>query len=125
VAEYLAQHSLVEWVRYPGLKQDTAHEQATKYFKKGFGGVVVFGIKGGINAGKKFIESLKLISHVSSVGEVRSLAIHPASTTHSQLTEQQQQQGGITADLIRLSVGIEHSDDIIEDIEQSLVASQQ
>lgn len=120
VAEFLKTHRKVNWVRYPGLEDDPSYPVAKKYLKKGFGGMVVFGIKGGREAGEKFINSLKLISHLANVGDAKTLAIHPASTTHSQLSEEDQLKGGITPDLIRLSIGIEHVDDIIEDIDQAL-----
>jgi O-acetylhomoserine (thiol)-lyase len=119
VAVYLKDHPKVDWVRYPGLKDDPSYPVASRYLKKGFGGMVVFGIKGGMNAGKKFIESLALFSHLANVGDAKSLALHPSSTSHSQLTEEQQKAGGLTPDLIRLSIGIEHIDDIIEDLEQA------
>ncbi|MBN1797733.1 MAG: O-acetylhomoserine aminocarboxypropyltransferase/cysteine synthase [Spirochaetales bacterium] len=120
VAEYLKKHPKVAWVRYPGLKDDPSYPVAGKYLKKGFGGMVVFGIKGGKAAGEKFINSLSLISHLANVGDAKSLAIHPSSTTHSQLSEKQQLEGGITPELIRLSIGIENIDDIIKDIEHAL-----
>jgi O-acetylhomoserine (thiol)-lyase len=120
VAEYLKKHPKVEWVRYPGLKDDPAYPVASKYLKRGFGGMVVFGIKGGFKAGSAFINNLKLISHLANVGDAKSLAIHPASTTHSQLSEEQQRAGGITPELIRLSIGIENVNDIISDIEQAI-----
>jgi O-acetylhomoserine (thiol)-lyase len=120
VAEYLHQHEKVAWVRYPGLKDDSSHELAEKQFENGFGAVVVFGIKGGDAAGQKFINDLKLFSHLANVGDAKSLAIHPSSTTHSQLSEEQQAEGGITPDLVRLSVGIEHIDDLLEDLKQAL-----
>ncbi len=119
VADYLKGHSKVSWVRYPGLKEDPAHTVASRYLKNGFGGMVVFGIKGGIDAGMKFIEGLKLFSHLANVGDAKSLALHPASTSHSQLTEAQQAAAGLTPDLIRLSVGIETIDDIIGDLDQA------
>ena len=119
VAEYLKKHTKVLWVRYPGLKDDPAYPVAGKYLKKGFGGMVVFGVKGGKAAGEKFINSLKLFSHLANVGDAKSLALHPASTSHSQLSEQQQREGGLTPELVRLSIGIEYIDDIIADIEQS------
>ena len=119
VAKHLSEHPKVAWVRYPGLKNDPAYPVAQKYLKKGFGGMVVFGIKGGMNAGKKFIEKLTLFSHLANVGDAKSLALHPSSTSHFQLTEAQQKAGGLTAELIRLSIGIEHIDDIIEDLEQA------
>jgi O-acetylhomoserine (thiol)-lyase len=120
VANYLKNHARVAWVRYPGLKDDPAYAVASKYLKNGFGGMVVFGIKGGRPAGENFINSLKLISHLANVGDAKTLAIHPASTTHSQLTEKQQLEGDITPELIRLSIGIEHIDDIIKDLEKAL-----
>lgn len=120
VAQYLTDHPAVKWVRYPGLKQDPAYELASQKFENGFGGMVVFGIEGGREAGEKFINSLELISHLANVGDAKSLAIHPASTTHSQLSEDQQREGGITPDLIRLSVGIESIEDIHADLGQAL-----
>ncbi|MBN2332340.1 MAG: O-acetylhomoserine aminocarboxypropyltransferase/cysteine synthase [Deltaproteobacteria bacterium] len=122
IAHYLAEHPKVQWVRYPGLTTDPTYETASKQFKNGFGGMVVFGIKGGLEAGHRFIDNLKLISHVANVGDAKSLAIHPASTTHSQLSEAEQAAGGITPDLIRLSIGIETIDDIREDLAQALDA---
>jgi O-acetylhomoserine (thiol)-lyase len=124
VAVHLKEHQLVEWVRYPGLRDDKQHEMAKKYLKNGFGGMVVFGIKGGMESGRKFIDSLQLLSHLANVGDAKSLAIHSASTTHSQLSEEEQAAGGITPELVRLSIGIEHIDDILEDIDQALAASQ-
>jgi len=120
VAEFLSAHPNVSWVRYPGLKSDPTYKIATKYLKKGFGGMVVFGIKGGLEAGKRFIEKLKLFSHLANVGDAKSLAIHPATTTHSQLSSEDQIAAGITPDLIRLSIGIETIDDIIEDLDNAL-----
>jgi O-acetylhomoserine (thiol)-lyase len=120
VAEFLAVHKQVSWVKYPGLKDGDSYKIASKYLKKGFGGMVVFGIKGGIEAGKKFIEKLNLFSHVANVGDAKSLAIHPATTTHSQLSEQDQLSGNITPDLIRLSIGIENIDDILNDLKYAL-----
>jgi O-acetylhomoserine (thiol)-lyase len=119
VAQYLKNHSQVNWVRYPGLEHDPSHPVAKRYLKNGFGGMVVFGIAGGFDEGKKFVDNLKLISHLANVGDAKSLVIHPSSTTHSQLSEAQQKAGGLTPDLIRLSIGIEHVDDIIEDLEQA------
>ncbi len=119
VAHYLKANSNVEWVRYPGLEDDPAYPVARKYFNKGFGGMVVFGIKGGLAAGSKFVDSLELFSNLANVGDAKSLVIHPSSTTHSQLSEEQQKAGGITQDLIRLSIGIEHVDDIIADLDQA------
>lgn len=120
VARYLAAHPKVAWVRYPGLEGDRAHENARKQFTNGFGGMVVFGVCGNRDRGAEFINRLRLVSHLANVGDAKSLAIHPASTTHSQLTEAQQRSGGISPDLIRLSVGIEAFEDIREDLEQAL-----
>ena len=120
-AEFLKNHPRVKWVRYPGLKSDPSWGVASKYFKeKLFGGMVVFGIDNGLKGGKKFIDSLKLISHVANVGDIKTLAVHPASTTHSQMPEKEQEEAGLMPDLIRLSIGIEDIDDIIEDIDQAL-----
>ncbi len=123
VAQYLQKHPLVSWVRYPGLESDPAYPVAKKMLQNGFGGMVVFGIKGGAKAGGKFIDSLKLFSLVANVGDAKSLAIHPATTTHSQLTEFQQIDCGIAPELVRLSVGIEHIDDLLSDLNQALKAS--
>ncbi len=120
VAGFLKNHPRVRWVRYPGLEDDPAHPAASRQFKNGFGGMVVFGIEGGKAAGESFINNLRLISHLANVGDAKTLAIHPASTTHSQLSEEQQQGSGITPDLIRLSVGLECVEDILEDLEQAL-----
>ncbi|MDR1621513.1 MAG: O-acetylhomoserine aminocarboxypropyltransferase/cysteine synthase [Synergistaceae bacterium] len=120
VAEYLSTHPKVEWVRFPGLKKDPTYPTASKYLKKGFGGMVVFGVKGGVEAGARFIEALELFSHLANVGDAKSLALHPASTSHSQLTEEQQRAGGLPPELVRLSIGIEHIDDILADIENAL-----
>ncbi len=117
VAAHLESHAQVDWVRYPGLKNDPTHEVASKYLKNGFGSMVVFGIKGGYDAGVKFVDNLKLFSHLANVGDAKSLVLHPSSTSHSQLSEEQQASSGLTPDLVRLSVGIEHIDDIIEDLE--------
>jgi O-acetylhomoserine (thiol)-lyase len=120
VAQRLHDHPQVEWVRYPGLPDDPTHEVARRYLSRGYGGMVVFGIKGGLEAGSKFVNQLQLFSHLANVGDAKSLVIHPASTTHSQLSEAQQREGGITPDLIRLSIGLEHLDDILADLEQAL-----
>ncbi|MEI8350765.1 MAG: PLP-dependent transferase, partial [bacterium] len=120
VADYLKRHKSVAWVRYPGLVDDPSHAVARKVLSNGFGGMVVFGIKGGAEAGRKFIDNLKLFSLLANVGDAKSLAIHPATTTHSQLTETQQREGGISPELVRLSIGIEHIDDIRADLEQAL-----
>ena len=123
VAEYLERHPKVTWVKYPGLKSHPDYELAKKYFPKGAGAVLGFGIKGGAEAGKKFINSLQLLSHVANVGDAKSLAIHPASTTHSQLTPEQQLSAGVSPDFVRLSIGIEDIDDILWDIGQALAAA--
>lgn len=122
VAEYLKNHEAVEWVRFPGLADDPEYDRCQKYLKGKGGGMVVFELKDGSEAGQKFIESLKLFLHLANVGDAKSLAIHPATTTHSQLSAEQQLAAGISPGLIRLSVGIEHSDDIIEDLDQALAS---
>jgi len=119
VAKYLSSNPHVAWVRYPGLENDPAHPIASRYLKKGFGGMVVFGIKGGSAAGGRFVDSLNLFSHLANVGDAKSLVLHPSSTSHSQLSEAQQRAGGLTPDLIRLSIGIEHIDDILADLDQA------
>ncbi|MEI7707723.1 MAG: O-acetylhomoserine aminocarboxypropyltransferase/cysteine synthase family protein [Chlorobium sp.] len=120
VAEYLSQHPEVAWVRYPGLKNDPSHAKASKDLKNGFGGVVVFGVKGGYEAAVKIIDNIKLFSHLANVGDAKSLILHPASTSHSQLSSEQQLQSGLSPDLIRLSVGLEHPDDLIEALDEVL-----
>ncbi len=120
VAEYLKKHPRVSWVRYPGLKDDPAHSLASRYLKKGYGSVVVFGVKGGKSAGEKLINSVQLFSHLANVGDAKSLILHPASTTHAQVPEKDLEAGGITPDMLRLSIGIEDVQDIIEDLEQAL-----
>jgi O-acetylhomoserine (thiol)-lyase len=124
VARYLKEHPLVKWVTYPGLPDDPNHKLAAKYLKKGFGGILGFGIKGGLEAGKKFINSVKLFSHLANIGDAKSLVIHPASTTHQQLNAEEQAATGVTQDYVRLSVGIEDVEDIKADIDQALKASQ-
>lgn len=123
VAEFLNAHSKVRWVSYPGLKESPDYAAAQKYLPKGAGAILGFGIKGGAEAGKHFIENLKLISHLANVGDAKSLAIHPATTTHSQLNEEQQISAGVTPDFVRLSVGIEDIDDILWDLDQALQGS--
>ncbi|MDD5155125.1 MAG: O-acetylhomoserine aminocarboxypropyltransferase/cysteine synthase [Candidatus Omnitrophica bacterium] len=120
VARYLKKHPKVSWVNYPGLEDSPEREKVKKYLPKGAGAILGFGIKGGLEAGKKFIDSLQLISHLANVGDAKTLAIHPATTTHQQLSAQEQLATGVTPDFIRLSIGIEHIDDIIADIEQAL-----
>lgn len=123
VARWLKKHPLVSWVVYPGLEDNPHHRIAAKYLKKGFGGLVGFGIKGGLEAGKKFINSVKLLSHLANIGDAKSLVIHPASTTHQQLTPEEQKTTGVTEDYIRLSIGLENIEDIKEDIDQALTKS--
>lgn len=120
VARYLEDHPKVAWVNYPGLPASPQYERTLKYLPKGAGAVVGFGVKGGIDGGKTFINSLRLISHLANIGDVKTLAIHPATTTHQQLSAEEQAATGVTPDFIRLSVGVEHIDDIIGDIEQAL-----
>lgn len=120
VAEYLAEHPRVSWVRYPGLPSHPDHARAAKYLPKGPGAVLGFGIQGGVAAGRHFIERLQLFSHLANVGDAKSLAIHPASTTHSQLSEEELIAAGVTPDFIRLSIGLEDIDDILWDLEQAL-----
>jgi O-acetylhomoserine (thiol)-lyase len=122
VAEFLEKHPKVSWVKYPGLKSHPDHERAKKYLPKGAGAILGFGVKGGLAAGKKFIESLQLFSHLANVGDARSLAIHPGSTTHSQLTEEQQVTAGVSPDFVRLSIGLEDFEDIKWDLDQALKA---
>jgi O-acetylhomoserine (thiol)-lyase len=119
VARFLKAHPKVAWVRYPGLTDDPTYPVASRYLKNGFGGMVVFGIKGGLEAGRQFVDSLKLFSHLANVGDAKSLVIHPASTTHSQLSEEQQRDGGLMPDLVRLSIGLENIDDIKKDLDQA------
>jgi O-acetylhomoserine (thiol)-lyase len=120
VAKFLKTHAKVSWVRYPGLMDDPSYPMASKYLKNGFGGMVVFGVKGGYNSAVRVIDNIKLFSHLANVGDAKSLILHPASTSHSQLSEQQQREGGLTPDLIRLSIGLEHSDDILDALDTAL-----
>ncbi|MFN8676247.1 MAG: O-acetylhomoserine aminocarboxypropyltransferase/cysteine synthase family protein [Thermomicrobiales bacterium] len=124
IARYLSEHPKVSWVNYPGLPGHPAYERATRYFRNGlYGAILGFGIKGGLEGGRKFIENTKLFSHLANVGDAKSLVIHPATTTHSQLTEEQQLTTGVTPDYIRLSVGLETVSDLIEDLDQALAQS--
>jgi O-acetylhomoserine (thiol)-lyase len=123
IAKHLEKHSKVGWVRYPGLKGDPSHELATKYLERGFGGMVVFGVKGGYDAAVKVIDTIELFSHLANVGDAKSLILHPASTSHSQLTEEQRLSSGLTPDLIRLSIGLEHPDDLIEALDRALAST--
>ena len=120
VAEFLENHPKVNWVKYPGLASHPSHELAKKYLPKGPGAMMGFGVKGGRDAGAKFINSLKLFSHVANLGDAKSLAIHPASTTHSQLSDEEQVAAGVSPDFVRLSIGIEDIDDILWDLDQAL-----
>jgi len=120
VSMYLKKHPKVSWVNYPGLDDSPEKEKVRRYLPKGAGAILGFGIKGGLEAGRKFIDSLQLISHLANVGDAKSLAIHPATTTHQQLSPEEQLSTGVTPDFVRLSIGIEHIDDIIADIEQAL-----
>ncbi len=120
VAEFLEKHPQVGWVKYPGLKSHPDHERAKRYLPKGPGAILGFGIKGGAAAGQKFIERLQLFSHLANVGDARSLAIHPATTTHSQLTPEQQVTAGVSPDFVRLSIGLEDIEDILWDLDQAL-----
>ena len=123
VARWLEGNPAVEWVSYPGLASHTSHKNASKYLSGGFGGVVTFGLKGGVEAGRKLIDSVKLFSLLANVGDAKSLIIQPASTTHQQLSAQDQVASGVTPELVRLSIGIEHVDDIIADLEQAIGAA--
>jgi O-acetylhomoserine (thiol)-lyase len=120
IAQFLKEHPFVNWVNYPGLKEHPSHRLALKYLRGNFGGLVGFGIKGGLEAGKKFIESVTLLSHLANIGDAKSLVIHPASTTHQQLTREEQKETGVTEDFIRLSIGLEDVEDIKKDIDQAL-----
>ncbi len=120
VAKFLKEHPKISWVKYAGLPDHPSHQLARKYLKNGFGSIFTFGVKGGIEAGKKLIEGVDLISHLANVGDAKTLILHPASTSHSQLSDKEQLAAGVTPDLVRLSIGIEHVDDIIEDLDQAL-----
>jgi len=124
VAKWLEQHPAVTWVNYPGLPSHKDYERARKYLPNGCGAIIGFGIKGGYEAGKKLINSVKLFSHLANIGDAKSLIIHPASTTHQQLSEEEQRSTGVTPDFIRLSIGIEDVSDIIADLDQAIRASQ-
>jgi O-acetylhomoserine (thiol)-lyase len=123
VAKFLESHPSVEWVSYPGLESHPQHELAKKYFTHGYGAILGFGIKGGLEAGKQLIRHIELFSHLANVGDAKSLIIHPASTTHSQLTPEEQYETGVTPEFIRLSVGLETIDDLIADLDQALRAA--
>ena len=123
VARWLRDHDAVGWVNYPGLDGDPYHEVAQRVLTGGYGALITFGVKGGLEAGKAFIESLELFSHLANIGDAKSLAIHNATTTHSQLNAEELEAAGVTEDTVRLSVGIEHIDDILADLEQALAAA--
>jgi len=125
VAKWLKEQTAIEWVNYPGLSDHPSYSLAMKYLPKGQGAILTFGIKGGVEAGKKLINSVKLFSHLANVGDSKSLIIHPASTTHSQLNDEGLASAGVTAGMVRLSVGTENIDDILYDLEQAITASQQ
>lgn len=124
IAAWLEKNPNVAWVNYPGLASHDNYDRACKYLKKGAGAIIGFGIKGGVEAGKKFIDNVKLLSHLANIGDAKSLVIHPASTTHQQLSEAEQIASGVTPDYIRLSIGIEDANDLIVDLDQALQASQ-
>jgi O-acetylhomoserine (thiol)-lyase len=124
VAEWLGTNPAVSWVKYPGLKSSPYYALSEKYLPQGQGSIVTFGIKGGSDAGRKLIDSVKIFSHLANLGDAKSLIIHPASTTHQQLTDEQQSDAGVSKDLVRISVGIEDVDDLIWDLGQAIEASQ-
>ncbi len=123
VAKFLTGHKSVEWVNYPGLPNSQYHDLAKKYLPKGAGAVFCFGVKGGYQAGRKLVDNAKLLSHLANVGDAKSLVIHPASTTHQQLSAPEQKAAGVEPDMIRLSIGLEDLDDIIWDLEFKLPAA--
>jgi O-acetylhomoserine/O-acetylserine sulfhydrylase len=123
LSRWLERHPQVAWVSYPGLETHPHHQRARKYLKNGFGPVLSFGIKGGLQAGKKWIDAVKLSSNLANVGDAKTLVIHPASTTHSQLSEGEQKSAGVSPDGIRVSPGLEHIDDIKEDFEEAFSAA--
>nr|WP_320011602.1 O-acetylhomoserine aminocarboxypropyltransferase/cysteine synthase family protein [uncultured Desulfobulbus sp.] len=120
VAEFLSEHKQVAWVSYPGLKTHPSYEQVKQYLEHGAGAILTFGIKGGREAGQRFIDNLQLFSHVANIGDAKSLAIHPASTTHSQLSEEELKEAGVTTDMIRLSIGLEDAEDLFWDLDQAM-----
>ena len=124
VAEYLSGHDAISWVTYPGLEDDPYHDVAKRTLSDlGYGGLLSFGVKSGRDGGSRFIESLELFSHLANIGDTKSLAIHNATTTHSQLTPEELEAAGVPEDMVRLSIGIEHVDDIIADLDQALAKS--
>jgi O-acetylhomoserine (thiol)-lyase len=124
VAEWLGRQPAISWVKYPGLKSSPYYDISQKYLPKGQGSVLTFGIKGGTAAGRKLIDNVKIFSHLANLGDAKSLIIHPASTTHQQLSDEQQLAAGVSKDLVRISVGIEDVEDLIWDLEQAIAASQ-
>jgi O-acetylhomoserine (thiol)-lyase len=124
VAEWLERQPAISWVKYPGLKSSPYHAISQKYLPKGQGSVMTFGIKGGTAAGRKLIDHVKIFSHLANLGDAKSLIIHPASTTHQQLSDEQQLDAGVSKDLVRISVGIEDVEDLLWDLEQAITASQ-
>src|SRR6187549_1249689 len=128
LAKHLATHPRVEWVRYPALAGDPYEDIARRYLPRGAGGILTFGIKAGTHsgakAGERFIEAVQFLSHLANIGDAKTLVIHPASTTHRQLNEDEQRAAGVTPEMIRLSVGLESTDDIIWDVDQALEKSQ-
>jgi O-acetylhomoserine (thiol)-lyase len=125
IARWLEQHPAVDWVAYPGLEGDPYHAVADRTLIGGYGALVTFGVAGGLEAGRAFIESLELFSHLANIGDAKSLAIHNASTTHSQLSEEELAAAGVAPDAVRLSVGIEHIDDLLADLDQALTRARQ
>ena len=125
VARFLEQHPCVSWVNYPGLESHPDHARAKQYLPKGQGAILGFGIKGGAEAGARFIDSVKLASHLANIGDAKTLVIHPASTTHQQLSAEQQAAAGVTPDYVRVSVGLEDIDDITADLDQALKSATQ
>ena len=123
LARWLEKHPAVAWVSHPSLPAHPSHALAKKYLRNGFGSVLTFGIKGGRDAGRKFIDSVKLASHLANLGDAKTLVIHPSSTTHQQLTDEEQRASGVTPDLVRVSVGIEHIEDIKADFQQAFDAA--
>jgi O-acetylhomoserine (thiol)-lyase len=123
VARYLEAHPQVAWVAYPGLEDHETHEAATRYLSGGYGGMVAFGLEGGYEAGKRLCESVELAKFLANIGDARTLVIHPASTTHAQLSEDEQVAAGVSPDMVRLSVGIEESEDVVADLEQAIEAA--
>jgi O-acetylhomoserine (thiol)-lyase len=120
VAEFLSDHPQVNWVKYPGLPDNEYHDLATRYLPRGSGGIMTFGIRGGRDAGVRFIDSVQFLSHLANVGDAKTLVIHPASTTHRQLSEEEQLAAGVSGDMVRISVGLESIDDILWDLDQAL-----